>query len=200
MSTRLTPKGMSTKDRIVKVARQRLIEGGLDALVMREVADSLDIKLGNLQYYFKTRDDLILEIMETEAVRDVATIAQSRERFNDPSEALAAVVADLVARWRGRSGVLWSLLGLLAAHDDRFRQLYRHIYLRFYEVLESVLKDLNPALTQEEITSRVRLITALIDGSSMQIRVGNVNAYLDRVQQEAITLACGESPDRIQKS
>jgi AcrR family transcriptional regulator len=200
MSARLTPKGISTKDRIVKVARNRLVEGGLDALVMREVADSLDIKLGNLQYYFKTRDDLILEIMEKEAVRDVATISQSRERFDDPSEALAAVVADLVARWRGRSGVLWLLLGLLAGHEDRFRQLYRHIYLRFYEVLESVLKDLNPALAEEEITSRVRLITALIDGSSMQIRVGDVNAYLDRVQQEAITLASGENPGRNQPS
>ncbi len=189
MSARLTPKGVSTKERIVKSARQRLVEGGLDALVMRELAESLDIKLGNLQYYFKTRDDLILEVMEVEAVRDVAAINQALEQSAEPSTALAAVVADLVARWRGKSGILWSLLGLLAAHDDRFRQLYRQIYLRFYEVLETILEALNPALPSHEVTVRARLITALIDGSSMQIRVGNVNAYLERVQREAIAIA-----------
>ncbi len=189
MSSRLTAKGVSTRDRIVKAARQRLVDGGLEALVMRELAERLGIKLGNLQYYFRTRDDLILQVIEAEAARDLAAISGNLDCFDQPEEAFNAIVSDLVERWRGQSGVLFSLLGFLAAHNEPFRQLYRQIYLRFYEALESVLKGMNPELADEEITARVRLITALIDGSSMQIRVGSVNAYLGRIQQQAMDIA-----------
>ena len=191
MDKRFTAKGLSTRDRIVKAARQRLVDGGFEALVMRELADSLGMKLGNLQYYFRTRDDLILEVIEAEAVIDVQAIADNLERYESPAAAFHAIVGDLVARWRGHSGVLFSLLGNLASHSDPFRQLYRRIYLRFYDALESLLNEMNPALTDEEVTLRVRLITALVDGSSMQIRVGGVKAYLDRVQQEAMGIAVG---------
>ena len=192
MKQPLTAKGHSTRERIEKAARQRLVEGGLDALVMRELADSLDIKLGNLQYYFKTRDDLILQVIETEAIADVQTITDHLIHHDDPEQAFKAVVGDLVARWRGQSGFLFQLLGGLAAHSEPFRQLYRQIYLRFYEALESPLKEMNPALSENEVRLRVRLITALIDGSSMQIKVGSISAYLDRVQQEAMVIASAE--------
>jgi AcrR family transcriptional regulator len=197
MKQHLTAKGHSTRERIEKAARQRLIEGGLEALVMRELAESLDIKLGNLQYYFRTRDDLILQVIETEAARDVQTITEHLNRHDAPEEAFKAVAGDLVARWRGQSGFLFQLLGSLAAHSKPFQQLYQRIYLRFYEALESPLMEMNPTLSDEELRLRVRLITALIDGSSMQIKVGTMSAYLDRVQQEALVIAnavSGSSP------
>ena len=189
MNTRLTAKGQDTRDRILAAARDKLVSSGPEALVMRELADALEIKLGNLQYYFRTRDELLLAVMEREAVRDVEAIEQRMDQFQEPADAFNAIVADLVARWRGRSGVLFSLLGNLASHSPPFRQLYRQIYLRFYLVLESLLQKMAPALPAEEIAVRVRLITALIDGSSMQIQVGSVNAYLGRVQAEAIAIA-----------
>ena len=189
MDKRLTAKGHSTRDRIVKAARKRLVEGGYEAFVMRELAEILDIKLGNLQYYFRTRDDLILEVIEAEASLDLQAIADHLDHHDSPAAAFQAVVGDLVARWRGQSGVLFSLLSSLTTHSEPFRQLYRRIYLRFYEALESLLREMNPALPDEEVTTRVRLITALIDGSSMQIRVGSGKTYLDRVQQEARFIA-----------
>ena len=189
MNKLLTTKGQLTSDRIAAAARNKLVEDGFDALVMRELAEALQMKLGNLHYYYATKDDLVLSVLEAEAQIDLEAIAEGITQHNDAETAFRAIVGNLVARWRGQSGMLFLALNNLAAHNEMYRQLYNRIYLRFYDALEGLLKEMNPALTGEEISLRVRLITALIDGSSMQIRVGKKHAYLERVRQQAMNIA-----------
>ena len=54
---------------------------------------------------------------------------------------------------------------------------------------------MNPGLSDDEIAIRVRLITALIDGSPMQIQVGSVQQYLERLQEQAELIAFGIPPE-----
>lgn len=185
----ITTKGSSTRNRIVEQARKLLIEKGYEAFVMRELADTLGIKLGNLQYYFKTKEVLILEIFNLEAMQDVLTIQGHQQKRDTATEAFSAIVQDLVARWRGSSGVLFSILGTLALHNTAYKQLYRTVYQDFYLALEDCLGEMNPDISQDEVQLRVRLITALIDGSPMQTRIGKLQDYLDRVQAQAELIA-----------
>jgi len=149
---------------------------------MRELADQLEMKLGNLQYYFKTREALILEVMSLEGAKDVEIIKHHLQVAESPGDALDAIVSELVSRWRSKSGVLYSILGTLSLHNKLFRKLYREIYVEFYATLESLLQDLNPGLSDDDIKTRVRLITALIDGSAMQIRSGKADDYLAAIR------------------
>lgn len=48
---------------------------------------------------------------------------------------------------------------------------------------------MNHKLDEEEVRLRVRLVTALVDGSPMQIRVGELQTFLDRVQDQAEQIA-----------
>ena len=48
---------------------------------------------------------------------------------------------------------------------------------------------MNPELSDEENTIRVRIITSLIDGSAMQIQVGDIERFLERIQQQALVIA-----------
>ena len=185
----LTTKGLSTRNRILQAARKQLVEGGYESFVMRELAGSLGIKLGNLQYYFKTREQLILQVIETEAAKDVLTFEQHKQEGKPANEAFRSIVQDLVTRWRGNSGVIFSTLVTLALHNKPFKQLYRSIYAKFYSALEGPLLEMNPGLSHDETALRVRLITALIDGSSMQTQVGSVQQYLERVQGQAELIA-----------
>jgi len=185
----LTTKGLSTRNRILQAARKQLVEGGYESFVMRELTGSLGIKLGNLQYYFKTREQLILQVIETEAAKDVLTIEQHKQEGKPANEAFRSIVQDLVTRWRGNSGVIFSTLVTLALHNKPFKQLYRSIYAKFYSALEGPLLEMNPGLSDDETALRVRLITALIDGSSMQTQVGSVQQYLERVQGQAELIA-----------
>ena len=106
-----TRKGKTTRNRILARARTALIRNGLDAFSMRAVAYDLQIKLGNLQYYFPTRDELLREIIQLEAARDLRDM-QTLQRANSSNkpdrEALLILVHARVGRWRGDSGVIFS--------------------------------------------------------------------------------------------
>ena len=156
---------------------------------MRELADNIGIKLGNLQYYFKTREALSVHVIEREAAKDVQTIQSLLGNCDSAGDAFRAIVRSLVARWRGNGGVLFSTLNTLALHNKSYKQLYSSIYANFYLAIEGPLRKMKPSLPDDEIAMRARLITALIDGSSMQTCVGSVTMYLDRVQRQAEVIA-----------
>ena len=183
-----TPKGNSTCDRIVAAARKKLVENGVDGFSLRELATSLDLKLSNVQYYFRTREALLLHVFEREALADVAVIEAKRSSGSE-REAFRAIVRELVIRWRGDSGILMSTLGTMSLHHKEFRGLYRSIYDAFYNALEASVRSMNHKLDEEEVRLRVRLVTALVDGSPMQIRVGELQTFLDRVQDQAEQIA-----------
>ncbi|MEH6557372.1 MAG: TetR/AcrR family transcriptional regulator [Oceanicoccus sp.] len=185
----ITSKGSSTRDRIVEAARKQLVEKGYDQFVMRELADMLGIKLGNLQYYFKTREALILHVIEAESARDVLTIQAHQQSGDTAEEVFRAIVKDLVARWRGDSGLLFSTMGTLSLHNKAYRRVYLNVYANFYQALEGPLRNINPKISDEEVALRVRLITALIDGSPMQTGTANVQNFLNRVQAQAEIIA-----------
>lgn len=53
---------MTVPDRIVAKALELYNEKGIEYVGMRELAAALDTKLGNITYYFPTKEDLILRI------------------------------------------------------------------------------------------------------------------------------------------
>ena len=183
-----TPKGNSTCDRIVAAARQKLVENGVDGFSLRELSTSLDLKLSNVQYYFTTREALLLHVFEREAAADVAVIEAKRSSGSE-REAFRAIVRELVIRWRGDSGILMSTLGTISLHHKEFRGLYRSVYEVFYRALEASVRGMNNELDDDEVRLRVRLVTALVDGSPMQTRVGDLQIFLDRVQDQAEQIA-----------
>ncbi|MEM7273142.1 MAG: TetR/AcrR family transcriptional regulator [Actinomycetota bacterium] len=182
----LTTKGASTRDRIVAAARVMLLAGGYDGLVLRELADSLGITLGNLQYYFKTREALALHVLGVEGARDTALIEGLRET-TDPMPAFRTVIRDMMARYRGDSGRLLLMLTDLAQHHRSFEELYEHSYAAFYPAFEALLAELRPGLEPAEVALRARIINALVEGSAFQTTVGE--EFFARVLAEAEALA-----------
>lgn len=124
---------------------------------MRELPDVLGIKLGNLQYYFKTQETLILHVIEVEAARDVLTIQTHRQKTGTAKEAFRAIVQDLVARWYGDSGLLFSTLGMLSLHNKAYKRLYLTVYADFYQALEGPLGDINPKILLRSHSYRIAL-------------------------------------------
>lgn len=193
MGNPATAKGTSTRARILAEARRALVERGYGGLVLREVAAASGVKLGNLQYYFATRDALVAELIRAEAFGDVVAIRE-REDGSAPEAALRALVSDLNQRWRGDSGIVFATLTTLAQHDPAFRELRDEIYARFYETLQPILEAIDPGHGDEEYALRARLITALIDGSPMQVGVRSTRRFMARLQDLAVDIAESRPP------
>lgn len=51
-----------TEERIVQVALEMFNKAGVEYVGMRELAATLDMRIGNLTYYFPTKDDLVNRI------------------------------------------------------------------------------------------------------------------------------------------
>ena len=130
-----------------------------------------------------------MHVIEAESARDILTIHAHQQRRISAEEVFRAIVQDLVERWRGDSGLLFSTLGTLSLHNKAYKRLYLAVYADFYRALEGPLRDLNPTISDEEVALRVRLITALIDGSPMQTGIGSVEDFLNRVQAQAEIIA-----------
>ncbi len=185
----LTSKGASTRDRILREARRALVTSGFQGLVLREVAEACAMKLGNLQYYFPTVDDLLLAVIEAEAQKDRELISRARAGADDPEHALRALVVELVTRWRGDAATIYATLTLLSQHSRSYRRLYSRIYDGHYAALEALIGAACPGLAEAECATRARLTTALIDGAPFQTRVGRKSDFLARVVDQACELA-----------
>ncbi|MEM9134325.1 MAG: TetR/AcrR family transcriptional regulator [Actinomycetota bacterium] len=185
-----TRKGASTRNRIVEAARSMLLEKGYEGLVLRELADSLGITLGNLQYYFGTREALALHVLGIEGRRDTELI-EARRRVDTPADTFRFVVRDMAARYRGESGRLLLLIIVLAEHRPSFEALCQDSYREFFAAFEGLLAEMKPGLPPGEVAARARIINALVEGSTFQVDVGDLDAFLDRVQAEAELIALG---------
>jgi len=71
-------RGEASRTRILATARDTLATRGLEGFVMREIAKRAVMQLGNLQYYFPTRGDLLEAVIRTEFEHNLATIRSLR--------------------------------------------------------------------------------------------------------------------------
>lgn len=186
----LTRKGHSTRDRILNETLTLLQEQWYDGVSLREVAKRCEIKLGNLQYYFATREALFYALVERQADQDNETIAQLLENAESAEAALDLIIRDLFRRWRRHDGAIYIVLQLLRGSADQFADLYRSVYDRHYQSLEPLIDQLNPGLSPAERSFKAKLITSLIDGATMQVvDAPQQDAFLERIVEEATRLA-----------
>lgn len=172
MSTAATARREARCCELVDIARQALVDDGLERFVMRDVAARTGMKLGNLQYYFATRADLLEAVFRSEFDRDLAAIrgAVGSSTGHDGDGVLSSVVRGLLRNWTidGGSSV-WSALALLSSHDPRFHRLSQAIYDTFYAELAPVISAVAGAAPPAEVAARARLITSVLDGVAVQM-------------------------------
>ena len=134
------------RERLIAGARALFHEHGVHRTTLAEVAERADVPLGNVYYYFKTKDELVGAVLES-YTQEAAQLLEQLERHRSPKARLKALVGnwdsmrDAVADRGCPMGTLCSELDKVdgeAAHDaaavlaiiinwaeDQFRQLGR---------------------------------------------------------------------------
>jgi AcrR family transcriptional regulator len=176
MMTPASPRHQTRCAEIVQAARGLLLEGGLEAFVMRTVATSVGMRLGNLQYYFATRDDLLEAVIRAEFANDLAQVEAMIEATvgvspttMDTSRDIAELARQMVENWAYNSGEVFLTLALLAYHSDRFRALNREVYESFYAAIGTLIRRLDRQAQPADVRRRALLMTALLDGVALQL-------------------------------
>lgn len=166
MATQRSTRGEARGSELVALARSVLVEHGLDKFVLRDIAARAGMTVGNLQYYFPTRDDLLAAVVRAELNRDLAAL---RPIIGGSDRDLAGAAESLVCNWCDGGSNVYAAVALLAFHHERFRQLNREVYETIYTELGPVIRTADPAADDRAVAARARLVTALLDGVAGQV-------------------------------
>jgi len=173
-------KGQKRRAEIISLGRDLLINEGYDAFVLRTIAARAAITLGNLQYYFSVREDLLEEIVRQEFARSLNTIREAITGLGSAETRLAHMVHQLLEDWSQTGGRVYAVTFMLALHQERFRHLHKKHYRHFYQVVAELVRELSPKISTDEALKRARIITTVMDGSLFQVSPSGRGSRVER--------------------
>jgi AcrR family transcriptional regulator len=85
------------RERLVAGARQVIHQQGVEKTTIADIAHAADVPVGNVYYYFKTKDEIVGATIESQS-RDVHGVLESLERHRTPQARLKALIRQLTAQ------------------------------------------------------------------------------------------------------
>ncbi|WP_280256680.1 TetR/AcrR family transcriptional regulator [Nocardia wallacei] len=152
-------------DRLAEV----IAEDGIEGVSIRTLAARANVSIGTVQYYFSTKNDLLLRVWEH--VRDEAA-----NRFLDsgvadlaPEERLHRLTDLLIAPDSDDTlARVWLALAARAAHDPEIAALHRGQWQRTEDIIARALTAVNPARSSDAADAAAELL-GLLDGLTIAV-------------------------------
>jgi AcrR family transcriptional regulator len=81
------------RQRLIAAAGQLLHQQGAEKTTLADIAQAADVPVGNVYYYFKTKDDIIAAVIEAHVQRARAALASIDGGHRSPKSRLKALVS-----------------------------------------------------------------------------------------------------------
>ncbi len=158
--------GEASKGRILEAAEKVLARDGYHAFSTRRVAQECSISVGNLTYYFPTKDSLIEALMEAiydRYQRRYAELASAEGRHSPAS--LATLVTELLrdAADPEATGVFLEL-SIMARHHGFGPKVLNRFYERWAHDIAEAISHEFPDRSQHELLRVAYFLTIIADG------------------------------------
>jgi AcrR family transcriptional regulator len=164
--TRYAP-GAATLEEIVRAAEHVLVKKGHAALTLRAVAEECDLQLGNLTYYFPTKQALVKALRESLVAQYASDMAQIELRSGADPEAM---LTNLMFHWMRenytrRTSRLYVELWSMANNDSEFRNWFnKNAYVNSRKKFRSIFKRINPELKENELSGLALFAISMMEG------------------------------------
>jgi AcrR family transcriptional regulator len=106
--------------RIVRAARERFLCDGVDGASLRQIAEEAGTSIGMVYYYFPSKDDLFLAVVEEvygALLADLTEALAPRQKPGKSGKSGASAKSDLARPVRERLAALYQRLGALSADE-----------------------------------------------------------------------------------
>jgi AcrR family transcriptional regulator len=159
--------GNDTAARIVLAARELLMTEGYAKFSMRNVAARAGLHLANVQYYYKTREDLVKALLDYTGDRYRASYEELRAKAPMDREARFQAIVEFNLRDVATAATrryfiqLWALLTEI---DGQAGHLMNDLYAIDIQQLSECVADLVPDTEPAEVRRRAGLLAAMIEG------------------------------------
>jgi len=119
------------RERLIAAAAETIYAAGVEKTTLADIASAAGIPLGNVYYYFKTKDALVQAVVEAHLAEARTMLAAIDEAYETPRERLRALFgalaqqSDLIARYGCPHGSLCQELGKRADGTPAAAELMR---------------------------------------------------------------------------
>ena len=159
-------KGRRTAGHILEQATRVLTRYGYSQFSLRRVARAADVTLGNLQYYYPTKSDLVEAMLGhviTGYIEEFNRLMAAVE--GGPEEQLAAVLSHVIRDLTSpRTTVLFPELWSMANHDPAVERYVEDMYETYRRIVAGLIPRINPRLTPRQVRLLTLFITSSIEG------------------------------------
>jgi AcrR family transcriptional regulator len=94
MTNSTAPAKRGKRERLVAAAREVIHQQGVEKTTIADIAHAADVPVGNVYYYFKTKDELVAAAIDGHA-RDARAMLDSLERHRTPQARLKGLIRAL---------------------------------------------------------------------------------------------------------
>jgi AcrR family transcriptional regulator len=161
-------KGEAKRQQILDTAKQMLLDGGVDAFVLRDVAERVGITHGNLQYYFRTKQDLMVAIFDQEIAKYTDSLQDAVAATTTRRGRLGAIIDAGLKELRSPDTALWRMVMSMADHSPDMAALLKKENDLYQSVVVKELKQIAPQLSAQRRRQIARIIQAILDGLGIQ--------------------------------
>ena len=143
---------ISAREQIVRAAADSLLENGYAGTSVRSIASRAGVAIGNLQYYFPSKSELLVEAWRYLTARSVEELRGSLNQLTDPLVVLELGVESIWATLRRLGDMQLAAFDLLvqAPRTERLQAYLPELFTRYREVIQEQIDRL-------ERDGRVRL-------------------------------------------
>ena len=163
----MSVKGNQRIDQIIRAARDILIRTGYHGFTMRAVAAECEISVGNLNYYYASKADLLADLLEIVIEGYLADFDDilSESDPQTPEQALEGVIRFIIADLGTReTTVFFPELWALANHDANASKRMHELYAKARLVFDDLIPKINPALSKSEVRQVSLFLSASLEG------------------------------------
>ena len=166
---------------ILDAARELFMEAGYGGLTMRRVANRAGITIGNLNYYYRTKEDLLRDLLEY-VTNDYLEEFERRRQIagQSPEKQLLAVLRFWIDDLNTpETTSFFPELWALGNHDPYVADLLDDLYAKARSPLNEFIPQINPTLTRKEAERMALYMCAAMEG--LTVFVGNDKAWASQL-------------------
>ena len=164
--TAVSNKGAERVADIIRVAQNILVKEGLVNLTTRRVAREIGISIGNLLYYFSSKEDLLQAIIE-DVIRGYDEELENEIKLfpHSPEKRFKAFIHYLIADTKKPEvrGFFYQFWGL-SIHNQQCADLRQDMYRHFEELTMGLLQDLHPDMPKPELRTLSLSVLTCVEG------------------------------------
>ena len=189
-------RGAQRVDEILDAATVVLVQSGYGDFTMRRIADQAGMKLGNLQYYFPTKSDLLQALLEGEFDRYTLERQKLVGESNATPKSLLNKLLDYILRDQENArccSIFWELWAL-STHDTGAAKVMDKFYQAYCAEIATLFREVNPNLGKRAAERRAALAVSMLEGLSLlrghgKTRHSNINGIENELRETLLALA-----------